>query len=398
MRSRADRCGVAAARILLLLSFACGWVASGLAQTLNIVIGGCSPIVGTNNGTVNVNCGDSAQTTARMQSLINNHPTIKAYNDQAREWARLQETVRRMGDEIQAVEKRDANQAALRRDVDRLQHELREQKSREDALRIDVFARVHEVSETMLQVLALALNDQQSLTQQRIKEMEAGMNGQLRRVEEAFARDIARLEGDIAQLNVRFRDLEGRVSILEDFRRGRLRDTTGFWAINAGAAVWGDDRAGWVGGEYEWLAPRFLTFADRSSAFVETGYLSWTRERQYATLPGADPQTIKEDHDFWLFGVGARLYLPLPRAGLLPVGISLGHSLTGSERTGYFAVLGGVEYVVLQSMRLALELRWTWLGSITTREVQFNPFGPAQVSDKQSSASVVTIGGRVSWR
>src|SRR5262249_13953884 len=141
----------------------------------------------------------------------------------------------------------------------------------------------------------------------------------------------------------------------------------------------------------------FLPFLEgRGSAIVEAGRFDWDHEQTISTLPGAPPQTTTDSHKVPYAGIGARLYFPL-WVTALPVGISGGTSFGGTDKTNYFAAQTGLEYA-FERVRVAFDVRYQRFTKISQREVTFNPFGPAQVTESHSAQSFLTFNARFSFR
>lgn len=387
-------------RIAVFVALA-AWSALGLAQKkLLATWGDCSPVIERASAPITIICNVDKGLQEALQKLLAQQSNVQAYNRLAADFEAAQAATADLRGRVRELEGRAGRDEPSRRAKDLLDRQLREQARAQEELRAEMQRRVNQVSEILLEVMARELQSREARDAEQARMLRAEL---ARNLDDALA-DLARqlrkeIEGINAELRIleeKVKRLEGIVSVLELARRGQLTETVGFWGFSAGAGSSDDNETPWASLEHEWLLPEFAKLKMRGSALVELGFLKWKEDRKFPTLPGAAAQTVRDEHELWPVGVGLRLLLPLGETYAIPLAGVVGTTL-GTDKTAYLAGTLGLESFH-PALRFALEVRYHWLHRVATREMRFNPFGPATITEQKSSRDLVTVAARVSWR
>ena len=381
-------------RLAGLLAFT-AWSAHCLGQNQKLTTwGDCSPIIETVNAPVTIICNVDKGLEEILRKLLQQQSAVQEYNRLSAELEKARTTTAKLRTDVKRMEASHEAESKQARDL--LRKQLHEQARRQEELRADMHRRVNQVTETILDVMTAQMQARAARTDEEIQALKAQVAGNL---DAALANLKAELQAEIQVIRADLDNVKERLSTVERFMKsaglGQLTERVGFWGVNAGGGLWQDEKSVWVSLEHESLLPLLSAYNIRGSGFVELGFLMWSQERQFATLPGAAPHKVKEEHDLGLFGVGGRVLLPIGQTHAVPLGLSVGTTF-GSDRTFYLAWMLGAERFH-RSARFALELRYHWFHRIPTRDVQFNPFGPATIKEEEASRDIVTVGLRVSW-
>lgn len=209
-----------------------------------------------------------------------------------------------------------------------------------------------------------------------------------------FVSDIAKtavssFDGRLAVLEVELKKIEeNQKSILVWMKKhseGELKEA--HWVVGVtGSSLNIDDN--YEFGKYldvgihlysEFLLPNkeYPTLA-KFIPFVETGYVSWARNKSYGTLPNGPRYEYEEENGFYYYNVGMRKYFDWKFSVSGFVGITVGGTneidASGSSSWSYGALAGVAYYPIESRFKISVEFRYSKY-SLSEETRVFDPYG-----------------------
>jgi len=366
-----------------------------VGQTFQFSKGNCSPNINNDTGNIIFICVNGGE---KLEDILSNLPEIKKYNQQADEIQELKKKVAELNNKV-AKEKADAtiNLKATNSNFLKISDALKIMRDTYLDLLSNQEGLADKVVEAMLgqiEIHPAPLGTDEEIKSKLIKRLNAISNENLTRIDEK----IDTIELRILSLELRVDRIQSDISLLMDsYYGGKLQDTVDFIGISLGTAGPKTKWAPWAGVEYEWLAPNVPVIDRQASVYFEASYLDWVQREYYATLPGLPAQEVVNDNSHLFVSMGARVGMPIGTSSAAYVGAAVGYSITGEPNTGSISLSAGAEYF-RKSARVAVEARLEWLSKVAHTDVNFNPFGNAEVSTSNSGETLLLLSTRISFR
>lgn len=224
-----------------------------------------------------------------------------------------------------------------------------------------------------------------------VRDLEVDLGSYRRQLSAASREQFLRLESQanhvrasLARMEMRILQVETDVSaLMDEVFSGKYDDSIFFYGFSAGALHSDDGEYPFFGLNAEWVLPKWM-FGLTNAITGEIVTLNWEETVEFETLPGLPDREITTDRDVVLAGGGLKIFLT---GGRFPIytGATLGYAFEDFE-TWYFGLPLGIEYFT-RSARLLLEYRFNYFAALETREVRFDNFGDAEITESEDSAN-----------
>jgi regulator of replication initiation timing len=356
----------------------------------------CSPAIGTNNGTVIINC-----TNKDLEKKFSQLPDLTNYNKSMTQLQSLSSEAKIMGNRLKNLKNNYSVNTStinsLRNNLNRLEGE---------------YLSLRKSNENLRTKLANTLANSPEITQEDINNSasrishsiaESVVDQQLQKYSRTVIFDI---DNKLTENRKEFGKLSQRVDALEhdvsflmtQFLDGNLQNNEGFFGISIGGHYLTEDWQPSLDLEYELLLPKFKIIDSHGSILIDLTWIDWKESQSFQTLPGADPITVDINRSSALLSLGSRLFITNWTSNSHSyIGALFGHTISGEEDSYYYSLSLGIEYFLV-SRRIAFELRWENFSDIEREVSTFNPLGNASTTKTSESESGYYAGLRISFR